>query len=93
LIRSSDTPAPNGFEVTRIATDEAFDPGLKLHPGSQITQTYTPLYEPFCLADFNRKPTVPAWLRQSKAALLAPLAQCSDPLVGHLEDDVMQQSK
>jgi hypothetical protein len=30
------------------------------------------LDEPLCLADFNHTPTVAAWLRQRKAALLAP---------------------
>ncbi|MFN4865456.1 MAG: hypothetical protein ACK5GZ_03930 [Cyanobium sp.] len=63
---------PNGLDVTRVAADEAFDPDLNLRPGLEITQTRKPLDEPLCLADFNHTPTVAAWLRQRKAALLAP---------------------
>jgi hypothetical protein len=43
------------------------------------------LDEPLCLADFNHTPTVAAWLRQRKAALLAPFKddtsfeQCHTP--------------
>jgi len=63
---------PNGLDVTRIAADEALDPGLNLRPGPQITETRKPSDEPLCLADFNHKPTVAGWLRQRNAALLAP---------------------
>jgi hypothetical protein len=63
---------PNGFDVTRIAADEAHDPGQKLRPGSQITETCKPSDEPLCLADFNLPPTVAAWLRPRNEALPAP---------------------
>jgi len=73
LIRNSDTPAPNGLDVTRIASDEALDPGENLRPGSQITEIRKPSDEALCLADFNDPPTVASWLRTRNAALLAPI--------------------
>ena len=64
---------PNGFDVNRIATDEAFDPGLNLRLGPQITEIRKTLDEPLCQADFNHTTTVAAWLRQRSAALPAPI--------------------
>lgn len=70
MIRNSDT---NGLDVTRIASDEALDPGQNLRPGSQITEIRKPSDEALCLADFNHPPTVASWLRTRNAALLAPI--------------------
>ena len=64
---------PNGLDVTRIAADEALDPGQNLRPGSQITEIRKPSDEALCLADFNHPPTVVSRLRQRNAALLAPI--------------------
>ncbi len=64
---------PNGFDVTRIAADEALDPGQNLRLGSQITEARKPSDEPLCLADFNHPLTVAPWLRPRNAGLLAPI--------------------
>ena len=64
---------PNGLDVTRIAADEAFDPGQNLRPASQITQTLKLSDEPLCLEDFNHQPTVASWLRSRNAALQVPI--------------------
>ena len=65
--------SPNGLDVTRIAGDEALDPGENLRPAPQITETRKPSDEPLCLADFNYVPTVAPWLRPRNAALSAPI--------------------
>jgi hypothetical protein len=65
--------SPNGLDVTRIAADEALDPGENLRPAPQITETRKPSDESLCLADFNHAPTVAPWLRSRNAALLTSL--------------------
>jgi hypothetical protein len=56
---------------TRIAADEALDPGQNLRSGPQITEIRKPTVEPLCLAVFNDPLTVASWLRTHNTALLA----------------------
>jgi hypothetical protein len=66
---------PNGLDVTRIAADEALDPGQNLRPAFQITQTCKPSDEPRCLAALNHPTTVAFWLRPDNAVLPAPIKE------------------
>lgn len=53
-------------DITRIAANEALNPGLNLRLGPQITKTPKPSSELLCTADFKHLNSVAPWLRPCK---------------------------